>query len=319
MTENLEPAAPTALVELPGGSFLMGSPMGTGYPEESPRRPVEVRPFSLERHPVTNAQFARFIREAGYVTTAERAYDGQSFEGLSHVNPNLLLPGSLVFAPTKGPVPLDDWQQWWQFEQGACWHLPQGHGSTIDGRGDHPVVHASFEDATEYANWCGRRLPTEAEFEYAARSGRPETRYAWGDDVKPEDQLMANTWQGDFPHRNTGAAGWIGTSPVGSFPSDPLGTVDLIGNVWEWTSTYYTTGPARDDADAASTSCCGAGGRNDTVRQLSTSPGSRIPRRVVKGGSHLCAPEYCERYRPAARQPQSEDTSTSHLGFRCAV
>lgn len=282
------------------------------YADEGPVREVTVAPFSLERHPVTNDQFAQFIEDTGHVTVAERALDPADFPG---VPSDALQPGGLVFTPTAGPVPLDQIDQWWRWVPGATWREPRGPGSSIGALGDHPVVMVAHEDADAYAAWAGRRLPTEAELELAAWGGRAPATFAWGEDVHPVGRLMANTWQGDFPWRNTGALGWSGTSPVGAFPANDDGFVDLIGNVWEWTSTYYVTGADRDRADEIDeSSCC-----TPRIRERSVAPGERLPRRVLKGGSHLCAPEYCLRYRPAARSPQSIDSATTHVGFRCAA
>jgi sulfatase modifying factor 1 len=332
----------TELVDVPGGQFRMGSE--DFYPEEGPVREVGVAPFALERHPVTNAQFAAFVDATGHVTTAEQAPDPRLYPG---ADPAMLVPGGLVFTPTPGPVRLDRWDQWWRWVPGASWRHPHGPGSDLDDRGDHPVVLVSYDDAVAYADWAGRRLPTETEVEYAARGGSPETTYAWGEDPRPGGRLMANTWQGQFPYRNTGADGWVGTSPVGTFPANGYGLVDLIGNVWEWTSTYYVIGADRDAADAMDApqqqaspqhggGCCapavslvvaaaptGTGpSEHDLEHDLaraSTAPGEVHPRRVLKGGSHLCAPEYCLRYRPPARSPQSVDSATTHIGFRCAA
>lgn len=287
------------------------------YPEEAPAHRRSVSAFRLERHPVTNAQFARFAQATGYVTEAEEAPDPA---GLPGVDPALLVPGAVVFVPTEGPVPLDDWRQWWSFVPGACWRHPQGPGSSVDGMEDHPVVHVSSRDANAYARWAGRRLPTEAELEYAMGRDHPEARYAWGEEVRPEGRLMANTWQGAFPYRNDGAAGWRGTSPVGTLPANGLGLVDLIGNVWEWTSTPFTAhGQSSMEAvSEAPVSCCGGDSRTaPEAAPAETAPGAP-PQYVVKGGSHLCAPEYCHRYRPAARQAQAADTASVHVGFRCA-
>lgn len=284
----------TELIDLPGGDFLMGS--DTFYAEESPVREVTVRPFSIERYPVTNAQFAEFIDHTGYVTVAENALDATAFPG---VPPEDLVPGGLVFTPTAGPVDLRAWQQWWTWVPGACWRQPFGPGSSIEDRLDHPVVQVAYPDAAAYANWAGRRLPSEAQWEYAARAGSSST-YAWGDDVAPGGQLMANTWQGKFPYRNDGAHGWVGTSPVGTFAPNDFGLVDMIGNVWEWTTTRYSAG------HHLAPSCCPTPATGDpSVMQ------------TLKGGSHLCAPEYCHRYRPAARSSQSQDSATTHIGFRC--
>jgi formylglycine-generating enzyme required for sulfatase activity len=290
---------PTELAELPGGSFRMGST--SFYPEEAPIHTVAVAAFAIERHPVTNAQFAEFVGESGYLTVAEREMDPALFPG---ADPADLVPGGLVFRPTSGPVDLRDWRQWWHWQPGASWRHPFGPDSAIDDRLDHPVVQVAYPDAAAYARWAGRRLPSEAEWEYAARGGSTAA-YAWGDDAVPDGQLMANTWQGHFPYRNDGALGWTGTSPVGAFPSNGYGLVDMIGNVWEWTTTEFV---GHHRMDAASQGCCPATDQADpSVSQ------------ALKGGSHLCAPEYCHRYRPAARSPQTQDSATTHIGFRCVA
>jgi formylglycine-generating enzyme len=287
------------LVEVPGGSFRMGST--SFYPEEAPIHTVRVPAFAIERHPVTNTQFAEFVDDTAYVTVAEQELDPASYPG---ANPADLVPGALVFLPTPGPVDLRDWRQWWEWKPGACWRHPFGPHSSIDDRPDHPVVQVAYPDAAAYARWAGRRLPTEAEWEYAARGGSTAT-YSWGDDPMPGGQLMANTWQGRFPYQNDGALGWMGTSPVGSFPPNSYGLVDMIGNVWEWTTTEFTSHHRLDEA--AETCCAPTVTADPTVNQ------------ALKGGSHLCAPEYCHRYRPAARSPQSQDSATTHIGFRCVA
>ncbi|MGW0161112.1 formylglycine-generating enzyme family protein [Mycobacterium sp. NPDC003323] len=262
------------------------------YPEEAPARTATVAPFAIERHPVTNAQYAAFVADTGYLTVAERPMDPALYPGVA---PADLSPGAMVFRPTAGPVDLRDWRQWWDWAPGASWRHPHGPGSEcVD---DHPVVQVAYADALAYAGWAGRRLPTETEWEYAAGAGA-ETTYAWGDDPAPAGELMANTWQGRFPYRNDGAAGWVGTSPVGTFPANSFGLVDMIGNVWEWTSSEFTGRVAHP--------CC-LPADDPSISQ------------ALKGGSHLCAPEYCHRYRPAARSPQSRDTATTHIGFRCAA
>ncbi len=299
----------------------------TFYADEGPVHRVRVATFELDVHPVTNAQFAEFVGATGYVTVAERPLDPADFPGAPTDD---LVPGGLVFTPPRGPVDLDDWRGWWTWGAGANWRHPYGPASGIEGRGEHPVVQVSFEDASAYAAWAGKRLPTEEEWEFAARGGSPDgLTYAWGNEVRIDDRLMANTWQGRFPYLNTGADGWRGTSPVGSFPANGYGFFDLIGNVWEWTTTYYSprhyvddgpTGlPTPASATAPDDGCgCGCSPGEDARRAASAEAGSRIPRRALKGGSHLCAPEYCLRYRPAARSPQSDDSATTHIGFRCA-
>ena len=300
----------TELIELSGGQFRMGST--SFYPEEAPIHTVTVAPFAIERHPVTNAEFAEFVDATGYVTVAEKPLDPALYPGVAQED---LLPGALVFRSTAGPVNLEDWRQWWDWAPGAHWRRPFGDGSDIAGKDSHPVVQIAYPDAGAYAAWANRRLPTEAEWEYAAAAGAT-TVYAWGDEPTVDGNLMANTWQGRFPYHNDGALGWVGTSPVGTYAPNAFGLFDMIGNVWEWTTTPYSArGHARRNAgadgsslDLPANSCCPPPADPDpTVIQS------------LKGGSHLCAPEYCLRYRPAARSPQSQDSSTTHIGFRCVV
>ena len=298
--DGVSTAAPlTELVELAGGRFSMGS--DRFYPEERPHHERRVDAFAIERHPVTNAQYAAFVAATGYVTIAELPIDPADFPG---ADPALLVPGALVFTPTSGPVDLTDWRHWWRWQPGASWRHPLGPETDLVGYEDHPVTQIAYADAVAYAEWAGRRLPTEAEWEYAARGG-VEGTYAWGDEVNPGGALMANTWQGRFPYRNDGALGWRGTSPIGSFPPNAFGLFDMIGNVWEWTTTLFA-GQHRPQADAPA--CCPPPADPDPMVN-----------QVLKGGSHLCAPEYCHRYRPAARSPQSQDSSTTHIGFRCVA
>jgi formylglycine-generating enzyme len=303
------------MVQIPAGRFQMGS--AGFYPEEEPVREVEVGAFAIERGPVTVTQFAGFVESTGYRTLAERQPDPASYPD---ADPALLCEGSVVFHPTRGPVPLGDPRRWWAYVPGASWCHPWGPDSDNAGRADHPVTHVAFEDAQAYARWAGRQLPSEAEWECAARGGLDGAVYAWGDEERPEGTLMANFWQGDFPWRNTGAQGWRGTSPVGLFPANGFGLYDVTGNVWEWTSDDYSTHDSVAEAEAQRP-CCKPPPRvvtMDASRDVRR-PDARIPRRVIKGGSHLCAPSYCLRYRPAARQPEAIDTSTSHLGFRCVA
>jgi formylglycine-generating enzyme required for sulfatase activity len=287
----------TELVELPGGAFRMGST--SFYPEEAPIHTATVAGFAIEQHPVTNGQFAEFVADTGYVTVAERPLDPTLYPGVAADD---LVPGAMVFRPSDGPVDLRDWRHWWDWAPGACWRHPFGPDGDGYDRPEHPVVQVAYPDAWAYAAWAGRRLPTEAEWEYAARAGATSV-YPWGDDPKPGGRLMANTWQGRFPYRNDGAEGWVGTSPVGTFPPNEFGLVDMIGNVWEWTTTEYSAHHLMGQASP----CCGPPSADPGVNQ------------TLKGGSHLCAPEYCHRYRAAARSPQSRDTATTHIGFRCVV
>jgi len=287
----------TELVELPGGSFRMGST--SFYPEEAPIHTATVASFAVERHPVTNTQFAEFVAATGYVTVAEQPMDPAAYPGVAATD---LVPGAMVFKPSSGPVDLRDWRQWWDWAPGASWRHPFGPDSDAAVAPDHPVVQVAYPDAWAYARWAGRRLPTEAEWEYAARAGSTSV-YAWGDDPMPEGRLMANTWQGKFPYRNDGAQGWRGTSPVGTFPANEFGLVDMIGNVWEWTTTEFSA----HHQIGQTSPCCAPPSADPTKNQ------------TLKGGSHLCAPEYCHRYRPAARSPQSRDTATTHIGFRCVA
>jgi sulfatase modifying factor 1 len=304
------------MVQIPAGRFRMGS--ADFYPEEAPVRDVEVGGFAIDRGPVTVAQFARFVEEAGYLTVAERPPDPAAYPD---ADPALLREGSVVFHPTPGPVPLHDPGRWWAYVPGANWRAPWGPDSENSGRADHPVTHVAFEDTQAYATWAGKQLPSEAEWEYAARGRLDGAVFAWGDEQRPGGELMANFWQGEFPWRNTGAKGWRGTSPVGLFPANGFGLYDVTGNVWEWTTDYYS---ARGPGSEATPSACCKPPLNPRIETPDGShdrgrPGAGIPRRVIKGGSHLCAPSYCLRYRPAARQPEAIDTSTSHIGFRCII
>jgi len=284
---------------IPGGEFAMGST--EFYPEEQPVHREQVEGFWLDEHPVTVTEFRRFVKATGHRTTAETAPSAEDFPD---ADPAQLVPGSLVFRPTTGPVRLDDYTQWWAWTPGADWRHPEGPDSTVNGRDRHPVTHVSLYDAQAYAAWAGKELPTETEWEYAARGGLDGARFAWGDEELIHHKRQANSWQGESPWQNLLDDGFAGTSPMGSFPPNGYGLVDVTGNVWEWTVDPWTTSHAP--------SCCAPAGP--------TSPTAEpYPRRVVKGGSHLCAPNYCLRYRPSARQGQTEDTSTGHLGFRCLI
>lgn len=298
---------------VPCGTFTMGS--DDFYPEEAPVHRVTVDGFWIDEHAVMVAEFRRFVTATGYMTVAERPLDPDQFPD---ADADLLVPGSLVFQKTTGPVDLRDFRNWWAYVPGASWRHPQGPDSTLDGRDRHPVVHVAAEDADAYAAWAGKSLPTEAEWELAARGGLDGAAFSWGDEPMRKGRYMANTWQGDFPWRNTAADGYAGTAPVKQYPPNGYGLYDMTGNVWEWTVDYFT---AHHAADADKPCCTPENPRVSSPEEsyVPGQPGAHIPRRVIKGGSYLCAPNYCLRYRPAARQGETIDTSTGHIGFRCIV
>ncbi|MBV8810680.1 MAG: formylglycine-generating enzyme family protein [Acidobacteriaceae bacterium] len=293
-----------------GGTFLMGS--DHHYREETPAHRVRVDGFWIDQFPVTNLDFARFVAETGYVTLAELAPDPNKYPGAL---PEMLHPGSIVFVKPKERVDLVDCS-WWQFTLGADWRHPLGPESSIAGAEMHPVVHVAYCDVEAYAKWAGKELPTEAEWEFAARGGLEGAPYAWGNELYQNGLHMANTWQGEFPWQNLRSDGFERTSPVDSFPANGYGLFDMIGNAWEWTADWYLPNHTNDKHKA----CCTPRNPRGGSEEQSYDPGDpniRIPRKVLKGGSHLCAPNYCRRYRPAARIPQPVDTSTCHIGFRC--
>ena len=276
------------------------------YPEERPARKVRVDPFRIDAYPVTNRRFTEFVADTGYVTFAERPPDPGLYPG---ARPQDLVPGSLVFGMTDGPVDLGDFRNWWAWTPGADWRRPLGPGSSLDGLEDHPVVHVAYPDAVAFVRWAGMRLPSEAEWEYAARGGLEGAEFAWGDQDFQETAPRANTWQGRFPYENTELDGWARTSPVGFYAPNGYGLYDMIGNIWEWTSTRYRQAPPM-----AGSRCCGPPRSEQLAPIRKPDP---FPSRTIKGGSHLCTIQYCFRYRPAARQPQTIDTSAGHIGFRC--
>jgi sulfatase modifying factor 1 len=296
---------PKDMVWIPGGEFLMGS--DDFYPEERPIHVARSDGFWMDEHPVTVAEFRRFVKDTGHVTVAEIPPDPAGFPD---ADPTQLVPGSLVFTPPGGPVSLADFRAWWSWVPGAQWRHPSGPGSTTHGLERHPVTHVAHADAVAYASWAGKALPDEVEWELAARGGLHGAAYAWGDEPTPRGRMLANTWQGDFPVHNELLDGYDRTSPVGRFPPNGFGLFDVTGNVWEWTSQDWTAShaerPAPTGEERETASCC-------SPQSDADGPSAK----VIKGGSHLCAPNYCLRYRPAARQRQTVDTSTSHLGFRC--
>jgi formylglycine-generating enzyme required for sulfatase activity len=290
------------MVELPGGTFRMGS--DRFYPEERPIRDVTVGAFRIDPHPVTVAEFRRFVKATGHRTWAE---DAPAAADYPDADPADLVPGSLTFHKTDGPVDVRDYRNWWSWTPGADWRHPEGPGSNVGGREHHPVTHVAYSDAEAYAAWAGKSLPTEAEWEYAARGGLEQAIYTWGDEFAPKGRMMANTWQGEFPWQNLRTDGYEGTSPVERFAPNGFGLYDMTGNVWEWTTDWFS-----EPADRSGPSCCAP-----AMPQVAST--QAFPRKVIKGGSHLCAPNYCLRYRPAARQGEAVDTSTAHIGFRCVT
>jgi formylglycine-generating enzyme len=299
------------MVWISGGTFLMGS--NEHYPEEAPAHYVTVDGFWMDQYVVTNEEFHRFVETTKYRTLAERSPNPDDYPG---AKPELLVPASVVFQKPRQRVNLRDCYQWWTYVPGADWRHPEGPASTLRGLAKHPVVHIAYEDAEAYANWAEKELPTEAEWEFAARGGLEGAEFVWGDEFTAGGKRMANTWQGEFPWQNLNEDGFEGTAPVGSFPPNRYGLYDMAGNVWEWTTDWY------QEYSKISHSCYASfnpkGGERDKSYDPTT-PAIRIPRKVMKGGSYLCAPNYCRRYRPAARMAQPVDTSTCHLGFRCIV
>ena len=296
------------MASIPGGTFRMGS--DAHYPEEAPAREVEVSGFRIARTTVTNAQYATFVDATGYTTVAERPLDPADFPGAPVDN---LVPGSMVFTRTRGPVDLRHLSQWWTWTPGASWRHPEGPGSDLAGRSDHPVVHVAHEDAQAYATWAGLALPTEAQWERAARGGIEGGTFTWGDAPEAPGERRAHYWHGDFPWR--AEPGYGTTAPVGSYPPNGFGLSDMAGNVWEWTDDWYVEVRFADTAP-----CCAPRDPRGGTPEESLDPRQpqfRVPRRVIKGGSFLCADSYCLRYRPAARRPQMVDTGMSHIGFRC--
>ena len=292
---------------VPGGVFTMGS--DRHYADEAPARRVRVDPFWMDRTPVTNAAFERFVDATGYVTFAEKPPSAADYPDAA---PDMLRAGSAVFVKPSRPVALADPSQWWLFEFGANWRHPTGPRSSIDSLLQHPVVHIVHEDALAYTAWAGKRLPTEAEWEFAARGGLEDADYAWGSEFEPEGRPRANYWQGAFPWQELKPLKGARTTAVTAFPPNAYGLHDLIGNVWELTDDWYAPGHRPNPSPC----CVSANPRGPRREDLNQAPGVR---KVMKGGSHLCAPNYCRRYRPAARYPQALDTSTTHVGFRCVA
>ena len=296
----------------------MGTDDAQADPAERPAHLVRVNGFWIDQTEVTNAEFRRFVGATGYVTTAERPVDWNQLKtqvppGTPRPPDEQLTPGSLVFSPPDRPVPLDDITNWWRWVPGANWKHPEGPGSSIDGKDDHPVVQVSWDDAVAYARWAGKRLPTEAEWEFASRGGLAGKKYAWGDELQPAGKNLANTWQGHFPETNTDEDGFPRTSPVKSFPANGFGLYDMIGNVWEWCSDWYRPDTYRLDASSTVV-------QDPTGPEKSYDPAEPYqPKRVTRGGSFLCSANFCTNYRPSARRGTATDSGMSHLGFRCVL
>lgn len=309
--------APMGMVWIPSGEFTMGSDLSGSKRNEQPTHKVTVDGFWLDEHDVTNAEFRKFIEATGYKTTAERPVDWEELKkqvppGTPKPPDEMLQPGTLVFTPPPGPVDLDNMNAWWRWTPGANWQHPEGPQSNLYRRDDHPVVQVSWDDAIAFAKWAGKRLPTEAEWEFAARGGLESKRFAWGDDFKPNGKFMANTWTGKFPQKNTKEDGFERTSPVKTFPANGYGLYDMGGNVWNWCSDWYR--PDVHVQMATEPSC-----HNPAGPKASFSPNNPHQlERVTKGGSFLCHVDYCESYRPSARRGTPYDTGMSHIGFRCA-
>jgi formylglycine-generating enzyme required for sulfatase activity len=310
--------APPGMAWIPGGEFLMGTDDPQAHPAERPAHRVRVDGFWIDKTEVTNAEFRRFVDATGYVTTAVRPVDWEQLKtqlppGTPKPPDAHLVPGSLVFTPPDRPVPLDDITNWWRWVPGASWRHPEGPGSSIAGKDDHPVVHVSWDDAAAYAKWAGKRLPTEAEWELASRGGLEGKKYAWGDEFRPGGKTLANTWQGTFPETNTDEDGFSRTSPVKSFPPNGYGLYDMIGNVWEWCADWYRPDTYRLDAGRSAVI-------NPTGPEKSYDPEEPYqPKRVTRGGSFLCSANFCTNYRPSARRGTATDSGSSNLGFRCVL
>jgi len=309
-------ASPAGMVWIPGGEFTMGTDAESAWPEEGPAHRVQVDGFWMDETEVTNAQFKAFVDATGYVTTAEKPPDvaeilRQSPPGTPPPPKEVLVPGSVVFTQTSAPVDLNDYSQWWSWGPGTSWRKPEGPDSNLVGREQHPVVHVSWDDAVAYAEWAGKRLPTEAEWEFAARGGFEGETYVWGDKPPSDTDIFANIWQGEFPHRNTAQDGFVGTAPVKSFPANGYGLFDMAGNVWEWCHDLYRADLYRTRVGQKVTV-------NPPGPTESFDPRNPYgPSRCQRGGSFLCHDDYCSRYRPSSRHSSTPDSGMSHVGFRC--
>lgn len=310
------PASPDhGMTWIAGGEFTMGTDSDLGWNDEKPAHRVRVDGFWIDVTEVTNEQFRKFVDSTGYRTTAETAPTveeilAQSPPGTPAPPAENLVAGSLVFTMTEGPVDLRDFSQWWKWTPGANWKHPEGPESNLDGRSEHPVVHVSWDDAMAYAKWAGKRLPTEAEWEFAARGGLIDKPYIWGDEAPSDSRVFANIWQGAFPHQNLKTDGFVRTAPVRSFPPNGFGLFDMSGNVWEWCADAY-------DRDAYSRRSRSEVTQNPIGERSFDPRNPRSASRAQRGGSFLCNDQYCSRYRPSARHGLAPDTGMSHVGFRC--
>ncbi|MEP2026114.1 MAG: formylglycine-generating enzyme family protein [Reichenbachiella sp.] len=315
--KRTESEVPAGMVYIPGGTFTMGSEDREANPTEGPEFAVELSGFYMDVHEVTNAEFQVFVEATGYKTIAERPIDWEEMKkqlpaGMEKPADSVLSPGSLIFSPQPNIANLNDYSQWWAWLIGSDWRHPYGPDSDITGKENHPVVHIAHEDAKAYAQWAGKRLPTEAEWEYASRGGMHQS-FAWGEELTPEGQFLANFFQGTFPGENTIEDGFEKTAPVKSYAPNAYGLYDMIGNVWEWTGDWYRPDSHFQNKQKAITVC-----RNPTGPESSYDPQEpKVPKRVIKGGSYLCSDQYCSNYRPSARMATAIDSGQEHLGFRC--
>lgn len=317
-------STPRDMAWIPGGVFLMGSDHRLARFDERPAHAVRVRGFWMDVTHVTNDQFAAFVRATGYVTTAERKPDWETIRvqlpaGIARPPDDALVPGAMVFVGTRAPVRLDDYSQWWRYVPGADWRHPQGPRSSIEGKGDHPVVQVSHEDALAYARWTGKRLPTEAEWEFAARGGLEQATYAWGDELAPRGEREANYWdtrERPFPVVRPEAGGVAGTTPVRTFPANGYGLHDMTGNAWQWVADWYRADAFALQARDARGTVADPRGPADSFDPSDAGVPPGAPKRVIRGGSFLCNPDYCMSYRPSARRGSDPSSPMSHLGFR---
>jgi formylglycine-generating enzyme required for sulfatase activity len=319
---------PPGMVWIPAGDFFMGNDQRLSRPNERPAHRVRLSGFWMDQHHVTNAEFRRFVEATGYITTAERKPDWETirvqvFPDTPKPADDQLIAGAMVFVGTPEPVPLNDWTQWWRFVPGANWQHPQGPQSNIDGKDNHPVVQVSYEDAQAYAHWAGKRLPTEAEWEFAARGGLSKSNYAWGNEFNPNGKKMANTFEGTFPVVTTKTLGIAGTTPVQSFPPNGYGLYDMAGNAWQWVADWYRSDAfqieAKRLAESGQRVVENPQGPADSYDIETRTGPENAPSRVIRGGSFLCSEEYCTSYRPSARRGNDPFNPMSHIGFRLVM